>query len=276
MEFNLDAKVVDGFGDEWSRFDQSTLSQEEHTDMFDEYFCIFPWHTLPKDSIGFDVGCGSGRWAKLVAPRVGKLHCIDPSSAALDVAKKNLSEIPNCEFHLAGVDHLPLENDSADFGYALGVLHHIPDTDKGIKACVAKLKKSAPFLLYLYYKFDNRSWWFRLLWQLTEPARFLISRSPYPLRYLISQILAIILYFPLARLSLLLEKLGFDVDSFPLSAYRNRSFYVMRTDALDRFGTKLEQRFTKQEIQKMMEDAGLERISFSNSAPYWCAIGYKK
>ncbi|MDM9381278.1 methyltransferase domain-containing protein [Chlorogloeopsis sp. ULAP01] len=276
MKSNLDIKVVEGFGDEWSRFDQSTLSQAEHLEMFYEYFDIFPWYTLPKDAVGFDVGCGSGRWAKLVAPRVGKLHCIDPSSAALDVAKKNLSKMSNCEFHLAGVDHLPLENNSADFGYALGVLHHTPDPASGIKICVSKLKQSAPFLLYLYYKFDNRPLWFYLLWQITEPVRFLISRSPYSLRYLLSQIIAIFIYFPLAQGALLLEKLGFNVDSFPLSAYRNRSFYVMRTDALDRFGTKLEKRFTKKEIQKMMEDAGLERISFRNSAPYWCAIGYKK
>ena len=37
----------------------------------------------------------------------------------------------------------------------------------------------------------------------------------------------------------------------------------MRTDARDRFGTPLEQRFTKSEIKKMMEEAGLEKIKFS-------------
>ena len=50
----------------------------------------------------------------------------------------------------------------------------------------------------------------------------------------------------------------------------------MRTDALDRFGTKLEHRFTKKEILSMMEISGLENISFDeNHAPYWCAVGYK-
>jgi hypothetical protein len=50
----------------------------------------------------------------------------------------------------------------------------------------------------------------------------------------------------------------------------------MRTDALDRFGTKLEQRFTAAQIRQMMERAGLERITFSNSVPFWCAVGFKK
>ena len=33
------------------------------------------------------MGCGSGRWAKVVAPRVGLLNCIEPSSA-IKIAKK--------------------------------------------------------------------------------------------------------------------------------------------------------------------------------------------
>jgi hypothetical protein len=49
----------------------------------------------------------------------------------------------------------------------------------------------------------------------------------------------------------------------------------MRTDALDRFGTRLEQRFTKQQIARMMESAGLENIQFSEKVPYWCALGIK-
>jgi hypothetical protein len=49
----------------------------------------------------------------------------------------------------------------------------------------------------------------------------------------------------------------------------------MRTDALDRFGTRLEQRFTKAEIESMMRRAGLQNIEFSAGTPYWCAVGTK-
>ncbi len=156
MTENIDKQVVAGFGDEWSRFDQSELSKDELEKMFDNYFNIFPWEKLSAESVGFDLGCGSGRWAKMVAPRIGKLHLIDASGDALAVAKRNLQAADNCEFHHAGVEEIPLENDSCDFGYSLGVLHHIPDTQAGLQACVDKLKKGAPFLLYLYYRFDNR------------------------------------------------------------------------------------------------------------------------
>src|SRR5437773_8322367 len=91
MKANIDPRVVQEFGTEWSRFDQSALPVDELKAAFDGYFAIFPWGTLPAKATGFDVGCGSGRWAALVAPRVGEVHCIDPSEGALAVARRNLS-----------------------------------------------------------------------------------------------------------------------------------------------------------------------------------------
>ena len=75
--------------------------------------------------------------------------------------------------------------------------------------------------------------------------------------------------------SKIFDKLGFNVSNLPLSAYRNLSFYTMRTDALDRFGTRLEQRFSREQIRLMMEESGLEQIVFSENEPFWCAVGYR-
>ncbi|CAN5909829.1 hypothetical protein BH11MYX4_BH11MYX4_00220 [soil metagenome] len=272
---NVDKQTVEGFGDEWSRFDQSALDATELEAIFAQYFQIFPWDSLPPNPVGFDLGCGSGRWAKLVASRVGTLHCIDASDAALAVARENLRDRPQCNLHHASVDAMPMADGSMDFGYSLGVLHHVPDTAAGIRACVAKLKPGAPFLVYLYYAFDNRPAWFRGLWKVSDVGRSVVSRLPHPLRYAVSQGIAGAVYFPLARSAALLERAGLEVERFPLSAYRHRSFYVMRTDALDRFGTRLEQRFTREQIRSMMQDAGLENITFGDT-PYWCAVGTKR
>jgi len=272
---NLDAKTVEGFGDEWSRFDQTGMSEEDTRSLFDSYFSVFPWAKLPKNAVGFDLGCGSGRWAKLAALRVGKLHCIDPS-VAIEVAQKNLQSLDNCEFHRSGVDDIPVPDHSMDFGYSLGVLHHIPDTRAALATCVSKLKPGAPFLLYLYYAFDNRPVWFRLLWQVSDWVRCVVSHMPHGLRYFVSQLIAALIYWPLARFAKLAEILGLDVENYPLASYRNWGFYVMRTDALDRFGTRLEQRFSRNDIQKMMESAGLEGIIFSEKTPFWCAVGFAR
>lgn len=272
--FNADKKTIESFGDEWVRFDQSKLSIAELDKAFNEYFAVFPWGLLPPNPEGFDMGCGSGRWATFIAPRVGRLHCIDPSEA-IKVAERTLSAFSNVSYHKASVESLSIMPASLDFGYSLGVLHHVPDTAKAIKSCSDLLKPGAPLLLYIYYAFEFRPWWFRALWRSSDFARRLIYRLPPTPKNLVTDAIALFVYWPLARFSRLMTGLGLKVHNVPLSFYRDHSFYTMRTDARDRFGTPLEQRFTKAQIERMMRDAGLIDIRFSESAPYWCAVGQK-
>ena len=49
----------------------------------------------------------------------------------------------------------------------------------------------------------------------------------------------------------------------------------MRNDALDRFGTRLEQRFSRQQIEDMLLDSGFRDVSFSEDMPFWTSISYK-
>src|SRR2546430_3107891 len=146
--------------------------------MFGEYFAVFPWDSLPRNPVGFDAGCGSGRWAALVAPRVGWLHCIDASADALAVAQKRLAGLTNVEFHATPLDAMPLTDNGMDFGYSLGVLHHLPDPAAGPALCLRKLKRGAPMLVYIYYAFDNRPAWVRLLWRASDLLRDAPSQAP--------------------------------------------------------------------------------------------------
>jgi SAM-dependent methyltransferase len=272
---NIDRRTVHDFGAEWQRFDQSGVGAAEMARMFGEYFAVFPWEALPPRAEGFDAGCGSGRWAALMAPRVGRLSCIDASAAALAVARERLAHLPHCSFHEASLAAMPLAEGSQDFGYSLGVLHHLADPAAGLAACVKKLKPGAPMLIYVYYAFDNRPGWFRLLWLLSDLMRRRIAAAPFRVKSLVAEVFAALLYWPLARAARFAESLGGDVANWPLSAYRWRSYYSMRTDALDRFGTRLEHRMTQAEIKAMMEQAGLDDIRFSPSVPFWCAVGRK-
>ena len=272
---NIDAATVAGFGEEWNSFDQTAMDEAEWRAHFDGYFSIFPFDRLPARAEGFDLGCGSGRWAKGMAERVATLHCIDPSEKALAVAQRRLGGQAGIHFHHASSDTMPLADASQDFGYSLGVLHHIPDTLAALQDCTRKLKPGAPFLVYLYYAFDNRPGWFVALWRVSDLLRRLICRMPFPLRKLVTSGIAALVYWPLTRIALVAEMLGMDVARFPLAAYRAYSFYTMRTDALDRFGTRLEQRFTRVQIAEMMAQAGLTDIRFRDGIPFWVACGIK-
>jgi ubiquinone/menaquinone biosynthesis C-methylase UbiE len=274
---NVDARVARGFGQEWSAFpqDETSLARDQREAIFKDYFRIFPWHLLPQGGgIGVDIGCGTGRWAMMVAPRAAHLYLVDASQDALAVARENLKTVKNVSFHVSSVGDMPFPARSLDFAFSLGVLHHVPDTQAAINAIAGKLKGDAPFLIYLYYAFDNRPAWYRSLWALSNGIRLLVSRLPHRLRIIISESIAATVYWPLARLAALLRRFGAS-GHLPLSWYADKSFYVMRTDAYDRFCTRLEQRFTKAQIEQMLLSAGFEQIRFSDSPPYWCAVGIR-
>jgi SAM-dependent methyltransferase len=84
---------------------------------------------------------------------------------------------------------------------ALGVLHHVPDTAAAIRSCAELLKPGAPLLLYLYYATGNRPRWFRWLWHLSNAARLLIRRLPPRPKQLVTDLIALAVYWPLSRLA---------------------------------------------------------------------------
>lgn len=252
---NIDPHTVRGFGKEWTTFNR--ISDQD--DIFQDYFRIFPWNLVDKYSCGLDFGCGNGRWAALVAPHVLQLVAVDVPEV-LAIARENLASHKN----VLCFDVMP--ELTFDFAYSLGVLHHVPDTQAALNDIASRLRPGAPFLVYLYYSFDNRPRWYRLLWKLTDIARHVISRLPHSLRLGITFLLAALVYWPLSRVS---------SPGWPLSYYSDKSFYIMRNDAYDRFSTRLEKRFSREQIETMLRTAGFEHITFSSHRPYWCAVGLK-
>jgi len=272
---NRDDKVIEEFGSEWISYNYSEFDHEKLYINFMQYFEIFPWDLISSNAVGFDMGSGSGRWAQFVAPKVKELNCIEPSQA-IDIARRNLDKFDNVNFLQETTDTCSLETNSQDFGYSLGVLHHIPDTQSALRDCATLLKTGAPFLLYLSYNFENKPLWFKLLWKLSNCLRLMISKLPSSIKKLSCNLIAISVYYPLSRIALSLEMIGANVENFPLSDYRHKPFYQCKNDALDRFGTRLEQRFSRTEITTMLENAGFHQIQFSHKTPFWCCVAIKK
>ncbi len=267
--------IIEDFGNEWEKFDQINLINEELDEIFNDYFDIFPWEKIGKKSIGIDFGCGTGRWAKIVAPKCKSLTLLDASTKSINVSKKMLNKFENVNFLVSDVTNTNISNKKYDFAYSLGVLHHVPNIDMALKEVNRILKQGSPFLIYLYYSFENKPKWYVLLWEFSNFLRKIISHSPKSIKMFVSEIIAHLIYLPLSRLSLVLEKLNINVSNVPLSYYRNKSLYTMRTDSLDRFGTTYEKRYSKKEIIDLLTSNGFTDIEFSAKKPFWCAIAYK-
>ncbi len=271
---NIDAGVVNDFGEEWKKF--AVHNDESVKELRKEYFDIIDETIVNKDTYMIDIGCGSGRWTDYFVDKAGFIEAIDPSDAIM-VADKMLGTKGNVRTTKASVDTIPWDDETFDFGMSIGVLHHIPDTKQALINCVKKIKRGGYFYVYLYYRFDNRGMIFKTFFYLSDGLRKIISRMPHGLKRFTCDVLAFLIYWPLSRFAGLLHSLQLHslAKKIPLEPYYNKPFYNLRNDCLDRFGTKLEQRFLKPEIEAMMEEAGLTNIKFGEQSAFWHAVGKK-
>jgi ubiquinone/menaquinone biosynthesis C-methylase UbiE len=271
---NIDKQVVEEFGEEWSKFN------EQNDDLVEkwgrDYFDILNDEMVNSETYALDVGCGTGRWTKYLAGKVGFMEAVDPSNAIF-AADKLLGNIGNVRLSQASIETLPFENGTFDFVMSIGVLHHIPDTRKALNDCVKMVKIGGYFFVYLYYNLDRRGPFYNALFRLSNLVREFVSRLPGKVKHFVCDVLAIIFYMPFILAGRFIKFLGFEdlAERMPLHSYQNGSFFVIRNDALDRFGTRLEQRFSEKEVIEMMENAGLTDIVISPGIPYYHAVGRK-
>ncbi len=270
---NLDQEVIDSFGHEWAAFDYSETQTDEALDAQFAAYCA-PIDLGQFDSasaIAADFGAGSGRWASRLLPYFSTVYALEPSDGASAVLKNKFVNEPRMRILQETVGANSIPSGSLDFAMSLGVLHHIPDTRLAIKDVGSKIKSGGVFLCYLYYKLDYKPFYYRGLFWASNSVRWVISRLPYVVRRFIAKIIAGVVYLPLSRAAKLLGDKGKDVSNFPLHHYANMPFVMLQNDALDRFGTRLEQRFSKKEITEMLGNAGfdLSTLKFSDIEPFW-------
>ena len=274
VDNNIDMDVVRSFGEEWNRFHH--FSKPTIAKICKEYFDIIDQSIVNKDTYMIDIGCGSGRWSEYFLDKVKFVEAVDPSDAVF-AADELLGSTDKARITKASINTLPWPDETFDFGMSVGVLHHIPNTQMALTDCVKKIKKGGYFYVYLYYNLDYRGFLFRSLFFFSDLIRKVVSRMPITLKKVTCDLLAFFVYVPFVWLSRFFSFLGFKklAAKIPLSAYANKDFYIIRNDSLDRFGTKLEQRFTRQEIETMMTQAGLSNIKFGENSAFWHAVGKK-
>lgn len=272
---NLDPRTVDSFGEEWTRFKK--FSDKDIAVISRYYFDIVDDTMINKDTVMADFGCGTGRFIKYFEDKVAFIVGVDPSKAIF-AADSLIGENDRVELCQASISNIPYPDGHFDFAMSIGVLHHIPDTQKAMTDCVKKVKQGGHFFTYIYYSLDNRSKTFRQIWKVSDLVRKGVSRMPSSLKHLTCDGLAVFVYMPFILATRGLKKMGVSEkvwSKVPLAPYADKSFFVIRNDALDRFGTPLEQRFSREEIKLMMERSGLTDIRFSENPGYWHAVGRK-
>ena len=270
---NLDQGVIDSFGHEWATFDYGASDASVALDaQFSAYCTPLDLNQFdPKKSIAGDFGAGSGRWASRLIPYFSLVYALEPSNGASAVLKKKfLGEAKIVVLQeTVGANSIPLE--SLDLAMSLGVLHHIPDTSLAIKEVARRIKPGGIFLCYLYYNLENKPDFYKLIFKAVNVVRKVISGLPQKIKQIVTSAIAAVVYWPLARLSKMISRFGINTSNIPLHHYADMPFVVLANDALDRFGTTLEQRFSKAEITEMLRvaDFDISTLKFSDTEPFW-------
>ena len=250
------------FGEEWKTYNDIL---PEHYDEFKCYFDIIELQTLESKLI-CDLGCGIGRWSYFLKEIAQEIVLVDFSESIFE-ARKNLLGSDNMIFVMGDILDLPFQDDSFDFIFSLGVLHHIP---LPAVESVRKLSRLSPeFLIYLYYALDNRGTLFRFIFNLVNLTRNLTSRITSTIaRSILTEVLMWTLYIPPIIVGKTLSLLGIDTSRTPIYPfYGHMNLQRIRQDVYDRFFTRIEQRVSKTEIYELSDT--FSEIIISDHLPYW-------
>lgn len=273
MDKNRDEKVISHFGGEWKAFNYLEDERlKEIREQFESYIRPLPAQVLERSDLEIaDFGAGSGRWAHFFLDYAKRIWLVEPGIESFELLSQRFGDNSKVKLLKETVSDNSVPDACLDLAVSLGVLHHIPNTVQGIKDINKKIKAGGYFLCYLYYALENKPFAYRLLWKFSNLFRLGISKLPFLARRVVCEIIAGLFYFPLARLSKIVEKLGASAGNIPLHHYADMTYYVMRNDAYDRFGTSLEQRFTKEEITRMLSQSGFDMstLIFSQEEPFW-------
>ena len=270
---NIDNEVVDHFGKEWAKYNYlGGVASAALDEQFEAYVRPINFDDFDnRTAVAADFGAGSGRWTERLEPFFNKIYAVEPSAAAVLVMNEKFSNLEKIKVLHENIENNSIADNSLDFAISLGVLHHIPNTRKAIMDLGKKIKPGGTFLCYLYYKIENKPIYYRAIFSLVNIVRFCTSRMPHKIRMLLASFIALTVYLPFARLSRILLRKGWDISNIPLHHYAEMPFVMLENDALDRFGTRLEQRFNKVEIEAMLEEADFDptTLKFSEVEPFW-------
>ena len=266
--------VINSFGEEWNEFKSITQS---HYDEFDSYFNDVDIQRL-KGKIVADFGAGIGRWSYILSKKVLlKSIIISDASDAIFVARNNLREIENAIFLKFDIDQCPIKKEIIDFGFCLGVLHHLPYDLKDLQLCINNIYDCCKEnLYYVYWKFDQRSKLFKSIYYISNELRlFTIKIKNYSARKILSHILTLFVYYPFILINRFFNFIGLPIKNMPLVFYTNMNYSRIRQDAYDKYFTLIEYRYSKKDLNKIFLQK-YRVLRFSNKIPHWTFLAIKK
>lgn len=127
-----------------------------------------------------EIGCGMGAHASVFANAGAEVTAIDLTERAVSMTKKRfeLFNIKNASVMRSDAENLPFPDNSFDFVWSWGVIHHSADTQRIVKEIFRVLKPNGQASVMIYHRNSTR-YYVHGLYQGIFCGKFLRHRSLY-------------------------------------------------------------------------------------------------
>lgn len=258
----------------WSKFAKKEIDKQWYKDSF-SYLEYMPADIFKgKGKLGMDVGCGSGADMTYLSRYEPDIVGIDISNSLI-VTRENIKKFRNLHLAQADIYNLPFKNGTFDFVYSFGVLHHLPDPEKGFRALVEKVKKDGRVIIYVYEDFSERSALERLLLKAVNFFRIITTRMPAPVLYVLCIIISPLVLICCSLPYQVLRRMAITKRIAQKMPFRHTTkLDCIVSDLYDRFSPPIEKRYARKEVEDWFKRAGLKDVNIINYRG-WVAWGTK-
>lgn len=150
--FVASESYADNFGFQWNRFDTIQVDKVMNNDLSrDRFFKTTGWPTRIEGERILEAGCGAGRFTQLALETGAEVFSFDLSSA-VEAAWRNNATAPRLTMFQASIYEIPLQKESFDRIFCMGVLQHCPDVGAAFRSLLPFLRPGGEVVVDVYEK----------------------------------------------------------------------------------------------------------------------------
>lgn len=146
----VEERTAEAFGYEWTRY--SELAGRYRQQFLDWLRPVTP--DFFRGKVVLEGGCGKGRHTALAAEFGAKDVVAIDLSVAVEAAFANTRHLENVHIVQADLNSPPVRP-LCDYAFSIGVLHHLPDPERGFHALVSRLRPGGAISAWVYGREGN-------------------------------------------------------------------------------------------------------------------------
>jgi SAM-dependent methyltransferase len=242
----------------WKRFGKAAVARGWEKDSY-RYTEMIPRELIAGEGrVGLDAGCGAGHDLLQMAKGGAQLIGFD-LSYGVDVAFQLTRHLPNVHVVEGDLNAAPFRPATFDFVYSFGVLHHLPDPERGFRNLSRLLKPGAPLITYLYEDFSDHTRFERAALAAIRSVRRVTSRLPQDLLYVLCCLAAPLVWVTCSVPARILRWIAPAMASRIPFRHTVR-WRVLASDLFDRFAPPVEWRYGVEDVGALYRAAGLQHV----------------